>query len=206
MNGNVNPETLSQSDNAPILSIESELNEQTIGNIRELAVLLNAMRDAMTPEIVGEMVGSFVKIVTLADQLNQPSTLRLVDFYLTHAETVEQLFKRIAKMEDNGFLERLENLLPVMGAMLDVLSPEILISLLRSVVQIIELLDAFLQTDISKKFPDIINDFDKRLQETRKQKGMVQLMKQLREPELQAGLHTVFQLLRSIGIHTANNN
>lgn len=113
---------------------------------------------------------------------------------------LEQAIDRISKWQEDGTLDNLEKILHFVNAALDSMTPEIVDGLVGTVVQVMEVGDQLLQSRLFKMAPDILSTSDAILANPPKtQHGLWQLMKTVRDPEVQDGMQLMLGVLREVG-------
>lgn len=160
-----------------------------------------AVADAVTPDSLQGMARAVEEFGQMADRLNQPDVLELVDAIARRAKELTGLVDRVARLESGGALDRVEQILRLMNAALDVLTPEIVASLARAAVQAAELADAFAQSDVSRRLPGALTATDAVLKRPpAPDRGAVRtLLGAARDPDIRTGLETSLALFRIFG-------
>lgn len=169
--------------------------------MRDLLGAFAAVADAVTPDSLQGMAHAVEEFGQMADRLNQPDVLDLVDAIARRAKELTNLVDRVARLESGGALDRVEQILRLMNAALDVLTPEIVSSLARAAVQAAELADAFAQSDVSRRLPGALTATDAVLKRPpAPTRGAVRtLLGAARDPDIRTGLETALALFRIFG-------
>lgn len=115
-------------------------------------------------------------------------------------EKLELALDRIAKWETDGALENIDTVVHLLNAALNSMTPEIVDGMVATIVGVMELGDQFLQSKLYKAAPEALAVTEAILTEPPQAKlGVWQLMKTLREPEVQNGLNVMLALMRELG-------
>lgn len=115
-----------------------------------------------------------------------------------------QLVQRMVRMEQSGMLERVEQMLSLLNAALDVMTPEIIAGLAQTTARFMELADTFLQSGVTRGLPDAFAEMDILLKTLKnppdpKSGSFRQLMGALRDPDVRVGLAVGLQVVKQFG-------
>lgn len=125
---------------------------------------------------------------------------------LERQQKLELALDTVAKWETDGTLENLDTLVHLFNAALNSMTPEIVDGLVGTLVGVMELGDQLLQSKLYKMAPELLTATEAILTEPPKSKlGVRQLVRTLREPEVQTGLNVMLALVREIGKQATNS-
>ncbi len=180
------------------------LDPQGVADLRELLGVFSAFNDAVTSETMQGMVRFTAGLGEIADRVNRPEMLTLIDAVANAGDDLTRLVERVVRMEHSGMLDRVEQILLLVNAALDVLTPEIIAGLAQTAARFMELADTFLQSGVTRGLPDALVEWDlvlKNLKDPPEPKAgtIRQLMGALRDPDVRVGIAVGLQVVRQFG-------
>ncbi|MDI3297667.1 MAG: DUF1641 domain-containing protein [Bacillota bacterium] len=178
------------------------LDERTARTVAELAGTVTAFADALTPETLSGLMRMTSELAALADRLARPEVAGLLDRLLEELPTLERLLDRVERMEKDGGLARVEELLGFLGTALSASTPELVGSLARTLARLLEVADQLMESELFRQLPAALGDVDRVLRQPPRHspRGELRhLMARLRDPDVQDGLELVLEVLRRAG-------
>lgn len=119
-------------------------------------------------------------------------------------EELTPLFTRFLRWEREGTLENLEQVLRAVSALMDILSPELVEKMVRMVASALELADTVAHSEVLP-IVAMLQDVEGLLSNppSRSKHEVRQLMKSLRDPDVQNGVELALGLLKLVGSRTS---
>ncbi|MDI3316024.1 MAG: hypothetical protein QJR14_00070 [Bacillota bacterium] len=178
------------------------LDEPAARTVEETARLLTAFTDSMTPETLSSLMALVSQLAELADRLAKPELAGFLDRLLPELPTLERLLERVERMEKDGGLARVEELLGFLGTALSATTPELVGSLAGTLSRLLDVADLLMQSEIFRQLPAALADVDHVLREPPRHQPrgeLRHLMARLRDPDLQDGLELALEVLSRAG-------
>ena len=185
-------------------SMAQTLDSHALANLRELLGVFAAFNDVVTADTVQGMVRFTAGLGEIADRVNRPEMLELVDAAANAGADLTRLVQRVARMEHSGMLDRIEQILLLVNAALDVVTPDIIASLAKTAARFMELADTFMQSGMTRGLPDALAEWDLMLKNMKdlpdpKAGSLRQLLGTLRDPDVRVGIAVGLQVVRQFG-------
>ena len=185
-------------------SVTSTLDPRGLTNLGELLGVFTAFNDVVTAETMQGMARFAAGLGEMADRVNRPEMLTLIDAMASASDDLTRLVDRVVRMERSGMLERVEQILLLANAALDVLTPEIIAGLAQTAARFLELADTFLQSGLTRGLPEALVEWDLVLKNLKdppdpRAGSFRSLMGTLRDPDVRVGIAVGLQVVRQFG-------
>ncbi len=190
-------DTTQVSESTAVHPPEAPLPAHLVG----LNALLRAGTESFTPEIVQQLMGTVASFVETVDRLQANGLLEQLDALSGKMNQVGALMDRIMTWQEDGTMDKLEEVIRVLRAALEAFTPDIVQTLVNTVSKLLDLADRLMASELFRQFPDMLVDLDAVLSNppSRADHEFRQLARTLREPDVQDGLELVMELLRRAG-------
>lgn len=161
-----------------------------------------AFTDAMTPETVSSLMRMLSQLAELGDRLARPEVAALLDRLLDMLPTLERVLDRVERMERDGGLAHVEELLGFLGTALSAATPELISAVAGTAERLLEMADQLMQSELFRQLPDALGDVNLVLREPPRHSPhgeLRHLMGRLRDPDVQDGLELLLEILKRAG-------
>lgn len=178
------------------------LDERSREYLQELLALYTALRESLTADTLREIIRLGGSLAEMADRLNRPESAQVIHGLAEHGEVLAALLQRAVRLEESGLLQRAEEMLVLLSALLDAVTPEIIAGLIRAGTRVMETADEMWQSSSVQRMPQMVRLLDSMMQDPpqRAAKGAFRYwMQTMRDPDIQDGLELFLALLRRIG-------
>ena len=179
----------------------TEMEQQPKGNMDPVKELINAALQAMTPEMVTDMVVKAVKSMEIADEVIQPETLSLLRKLPEVSESLERTLTDVKRLEENGTLKSLLLMGEMASSMKNAMTGLMISESVEKVVQGAELADSFIQKGVIELADGMVSAFDYAIQQRSKAEKPMTLMQMARmmtDSDVREGLSLLLTFLKAM--------
>lgn len=185
--------------------ISEEQQEQLV---EMLPVFLNSlsivkmMGDTMTDSTVQDLAQKAEKAADLLEYIGDERITNLIDSMLDKSDQLIAMLDKVIMLQENGSLDKLLQLGEALGVVTDSLTEQTITDLTTKGVQALELGDKVAQSSLVKNAPKMLDAVEQTVDETKDSAaptmGLFQMLKLMKQKEVQEALHFGTTLLKNI--------
>jgi uncharacterized protein YjgD (DUF1641 family) len=176
--------------------------EQTNTSHKEqLEGLMNVAFDAVTPGVVKNLMGTVVQLMEMVDTINNPEMLELLQEVSRISKELKEMMKVVEELQATGGLPVLVEAMGLIKTARDALNSTVVTRGLNTGVKAFGLVDDMLQYEGDQLISKVLKAAYDSQNDTSQEGsiGVLQMMKMLKDPDIQKSLQFVFKLLKNLG-------
>jgi uncharacterized protein YjgD (DUF1641 family) len=181
--------------------MNSATEQQQRSNIDPIKEFMNAALQAMTSEMVTDLVIKMVKAVELADQVLQPETLSLLQKLPEVSSSLERTLHDVKRLEEKGTLTTLFQMAELIGNMKSAMTGAMITESVEKLIQGVEIADRFMQQGALELAGGFISAFEKAQDERRSAEQpltLMQMIRTLKDPHVREGMSLFLSFVKAL--------
>ncbi|ELZ86535.1 hypothetical protein C453_06526 [Haloferax elongans ATCC BAA-1513] len=172
---------------------------ERVGLVNELLDTTQLATGAMDDEMVTRLAGTSSLLLESADSLATRETASLASSVGENAEDLESALQTLVRLEQTGTLDELAQIADAVTLLTAALDDEMVATLAKTGSSLGEVADTASDPDTVHAIQTMLRGMGDAGSEPPKQTGTLGMVRSLRDPDVQRGMHFLLALARGIG-------
>ncbi|SEK45587.1 DUF1641 domain-containing protein [Haloferax larsenii] len=172
---------------------------ERVGLVNELLDTTQLATAAMDDEMVTRLAGTSSLLLESADGLATRETASLASSVGENAEDLESALQTLVRLEQTGTLDELAQIADAVTLLTAALDDEMVATLAKTGSSLGEVADTASDPDTVRSIQTMLRGMGDAGSEPPKQTGTLGMVRSLRDPDVQRGMHFLLALARGIG-------